>query len=109
MKMGALFKRAREAGVTQEQLDDADDDDDPRGAVVELIASAPSAGATAGAPAPGAGGAAAGSSPGAVVFDLEAGVTVMAREKQVQGFRGSLEPPGSLPTRPHLYRAYGVF
>ena len=52
MKMGALKKRAREAGVTQEQLDDADDDDDPRGAVVELIASAPSAEAAAGAPAP---------------------------------------------------------
>ena len=37
MKMGALKKRAREAGVTPEQLDDADDADDPKEAVMELI------------------------------------------------------------------------
>ena len=37
MKLGALKKRARETGVTPEQLDDADDEDDPKQAVVELI------------------------------------------------------------------------
>ena len=50
------------------------------------------AGAAAGAPAPGAGGAAAGSSPGAVVFDLEAGVTVTAREKLLT-FSITIQPP----------------
>ena len=34
MKLGALKKRARETGVTPEQLDDADDEDDPKQAVV---------------------------------------------------------------------------
>jgi hypothetical protein len=37
MKPGALKKRAREAGVTTEQLDDADDEDDPQEAVIALI------------------------------------------------------------------------
>jgi lambda repressor-like predicted transcriptional regulator len=38
MKMGALRKKAREAGVAEEDLDDLEDKDDPRAALVELLA-----------------------------------------------------------------------
>ena len=37
MKQGALSRRAREAGVTAEQLEDALDEDEWKAAVVELI------------------------------------------------------------------------
>jgi len=40
MKLKALKKRARAAGVGEEQIDDADDADDIKGAVVELILTA---------------------------------------------------------------------
>ena len=37
MKLGALSKRARQAGVTAEQLEDAQDEDEPKTAVINLI------------------------------------------------------------------------
>jgi DNA-binding phage protein len=49
LKQGALSRRAREAGVTDEQLDDALDADDPKEAVVELIVRAMASGAGAAA------------------------------------------------------------
>ena len=49
MKQGALSRRAREAGVTAEQLEDALDEDDPTAAVVELIVRATPLDAVSGA------------------------------------------------------------
>jgi hypothetical protein len=38
MKMGALLKKAREAGVLERALDALDGEDDPRSALIELLA-----------------------------------------------------------------------
>ena len=37
MKMKCLKVRARAAGVTQDQLDDADDEDDAKGVIIKLV------------------------------------------------------------------------
>ena len=40
MKTGALNKRAREVGVSADEMDDAADEDDPRAALIALIVAA---------------------------------------------------------------------
>ena len=46
MKLGALSKRAKQDGVSVERLEEAQDDDEPKAAVIALILAKEAAGET---------------------------------------------------------------